>query len=75
MGQTYRSISPSAMIENIIALRAQESVGLQPSIVWLESGRFRLVRYRQFLAFLMCEDDEERQEYLEYLNSLNSNKF
>lgn len=61
------------MIENIIALRAQESAGQQPSIVWLESGRFRLVRYRQFMAFLMCEDDEERQEYLEYLNSLNSN--
>ena len=73
MGQTYRSISPSAMIENIIALRAQESAGLQLSVVWLESGRFRLVRYRQFMAFLMCEDDEERQEYLEYLNSLNSN--
>lgn len=70
MGQTYRSISPSAMIENIIALRAQESVGLQPSVVWLESGRFRLVKYRQFMAFLMCEDDEERQEFL---NSLNSN--
>ena len=70
MGQTYRLISPSAMIENIIALRAQESADLLPSIVWLESGRFRLVRYRQFLAFLMCEDDEERQEFL---NSLNSN--
>lgn len=73
MVQTYRSISPSAMIENIIALRAQESAGLPISVVWLESGRFRLVKYRQFLAFLMCEDDEERQEYLEYLNSLNSN--
>ena len=70
MGQTYRSISPSAMIENIIALRAQESAGLQPSIVWLESGRFRLVRHRQFYRFLLCEDDEERQEFL---NSLNSN--
>lgn len=69
MGQTYRLISPSAMIENIIALRAQESAGRQPSVVWLESGRFRLVRYRQFMAFLMCEDDEERQEFLEYLNS------
>ena len=43
MGQTYRSISPSAMIENIIALRAQESVGRPLSVVWLESGRFRLV--------------------------------
>lgn len=73
MGQTYRSISPSAMIENIIALRAQESAGQPLSVVWLESGRFRLVRYRQFMTFLMCEDDEERQEYLEYLNSLNSN--
>ena len=73
MGQTYRSISPSAMIENIIALRAQESAGLPICVVWLESGRVRLVKYRQFMAFLMCEDDEERQEYLEYLNSLNSN--
>lgn len=73
MGQTYRSISPSAMIENIIALRAQESAGQPLSVVCLESGHFRLVRYRQFMAFLMCEDDEERQEYLEYLNSLNSN--
>ena len=70
MGQTYRSISPSAMIENIIALRAQESVDRPLCIVWLESGRFRLVKYRQFMAFLMCEDDEERQEFL---NSLNSN--
>ena len=70
MGQTYRSISPSAMIENIIALRAQESVDRPLCVVWLESGRFRLVRYRQFMAFLMCEDDEERQEFL---NSLNSN--
>ena len=70
MGQTYRLISPSAMIENIIALRAQESVDRPLCIVWLESGRFRLVKYRQFMAFLMCEDDEERQEFL---NSLNSN--
>ena len=70
MGQTYRSISPSAMIENIIALRAQESVDRPLCVVWLESGRFRLVKYRQFMAFLMCEDDEERQEFL---NSLNSN--
>ena len=69
MGQTYRSISLSAMIENIIALRAQESAGQLPSVVWLESGRFRLVRYRQFMAFLMCEDDDERQEFHEYLNS------
>ena len=58
------------MIENIIALRVQESVGRPLSVVWLESGRFRLVKYRQFMAFLMCEDDEERQEFL---NSLNSN--
>ena len=57
------------MIENIIALRAQESAGQPISVVWLESGRFRLVRYSQFIAFLMCEDDEERQEFLEYLNS------
>lgn len=70
MAQTYRSISPSAMIENIIALRAQESVDRPLCVVWLESGRFRLVKYRQFMAFLMCEDDEERQEFL---NSLNSN--
>lgn len=70
MGQTYRLISPSAMIENIIALRAQESVDRPLCVVWLESGRFRLVKYRQFMAFLMCEDDEERQEFL---NSLNSN--
>ena len=61
MGQTYRLISTSAMIENIIALRAQESVDRPLCIVWLESGRFRLVKYRQFMAFLMCEDDEEKE--------------